>query len=96
MSSVGLTEPTAVSVRGVALVTGGARRIGRAICLTLARAGFDVAIHHHASGEEASTLADEIGGLGRRACLLQADLTDEDKVRGLIPAAVRALALTGV
>ncbi|MFN3837899.1 MAG: SDR family oxidoreductase [Brevundimonas sp.] len=89
-SSVGLTE-AAASERGVALVTGGARRIGRAICLTLARAGFDVAIHHHASGEEARTLADEIGGLGRRACLLQADLADEDRVRGLIPAAVRAL-----
>lgn len=89
-SSVGLTE-AAASERGVALVTGGARRIGRAICLTLARAGFDVAIHHHASGEEARTLADEIGVLGRRACLLQADLTDENKVRGLIPAAVRAL-----
>ena len=77
--------------RGVALVTGGARRVGREICLTLARAGFDVAIHHHASGEDARTLADEIAGLGRRACLLQADLTDEAKVRALVPAAVEAL-----
>ena len=77
--------------RGVALVTVGGRRIGREICLTLARAGFDVAIHHHASGEDARTLADEIAGLGRRACLLQADLTDEAKVRALAPAAVEAL-----
>lgn len=64
-SSVGLTEAVAGPGRGVALVTGGARRIGRAICLRLARAGFDVAIHHHASGDEARGLADEIAGLGR-------------------------------
>ena len=75
----------------VALVTGGARRIGRTICLTLAKAGFDVAIHHHASGDEAQSLADEIAGMGRRACLLQADLKDEARVRGLIPAANAAL-----
>lgn len=77
--------------RGVALVTGGARRIGRTICLTLAGAGFDVAIHHHASGEDARALAEEIAALGRRACLLQADLTDETKVRALIPAAAEVL-----
>jgi NAD(P)-dependent dehydrogenase (short-subunit alcohol dehydrogenase family) len=90
-----LTEVPAASgasaARGVALVTGGARRIGRAICLTLARAGFDVAIHHHASGEAARDLAEAIGGLGRRACLLQADLTDEARVRALVPAAAEAL-----
>ena len=86
-----MTEAAARSERGVALVTGGARRIGRAICLKLAQAGFDVAIHHHASGDDARTLADEIAGLGRRACLLQADLTDEARVRALIPAAVEAL-----
>jgi NAD(P)-dependent dehydrogenase (short-subunit alcohol dehydrogenase family) len=77
--------------RGVALVTGGARRIGRTICLTLAGAGFDVAIHHHASGEDARALAEEIAALGRRACLLQADLADEAKVRALMPAATEAL-----
>ena len=86
-----MTEAAARSERGVALVTGGARRIGRAICLKLAQAGFDVAIHHHASGDDARTLADEIAGLGRRACLLQADLTDEAKVRALVPAAADAL-----
>ena len=91
MSSVGLTEPTAVSVRGVALVTGGARRIGRAICLRLAEAGFDVAIHHHASGDDARNLADEIASLGRRTCLLQADLRDEARVRALVGEAAEAL-----
>lgn len=91
MSSVGLTEPTTVPARGVALVTGGARRIGRAICLTLAQDGYDVAIHHHASGDDARSLAAAIEQLGRRACLLQADLADEAAVRGLIPAAAGAL-----
>jgi NAD(P)-dependent dehydrogenase (short-subunit alcohol dehydrogenase family) len=86
-----LTDQAPSAVRGVALVTGGARRIGRAICLTLAKAGYDVAVHHHASGEDARTLADEIAALGRRSCLLQADLTDEIKVRALVPAAAEAL-----
>ena len=76
-----MTEASARSRRGVALVTGGARRIGRAICLRLAEAGFDVAIHHHASGDDARNLADEIASLGRRTCLLQADLRDEARVR---------------
>jgi NAD(P)-dependent dehydrogenase (short-subunit alcohol dehydrogenase family) len=86
-----LTDQGPSAVRGVALVTGGARRIGRAICLTLAKAGYDVAVHHHASGEDARTLADEIAALGRRSCLLQADLTDETRVRALVPAAAEAL-----
>ncbi|MBU1271647.1 MAG: SDR family oxidoreductase [Alphaproteobacteria bacterium] len=91
MTEVPAAPAGVAPARGVALVTGGARRIGREICLTLARAGFDVAIHHHASGEDARTLAEAVAGLGRRACLLQADLTDEAKVRALVPAAVEAL-----
>ncbi len=58
----------------VALVTGAARRVGRAIALELARAGCDVAIHHHNSEEDARRTADEIRALGRRAALLKADL----------------------
>ncbi|MBX4159239.1 SDR family NAD(P)-dependent oxidoreductase, partial [Lactiplantibacillus plantarum] len=44
-----------------------------------------------ASGDAARGLAEEISGLGRRACLLQADLADEARVRALMPAAVEAL-----
>ena len=76
---------------GAALVTGGARRIGRAICLRLAEAGFDVAIHHHASADEAEELAGLIRAQGRRAATVSADLTDEPSVTALVPAAVQAL-----
>ncbi|WP_428150545.1 SDR family oxidoreductase [Brevundimonas sp.] len=76
---------------GAALVTGGARRIGRAIVLALAARGHDVAIHHRDSVEDAETLAEEVRALGRRAAVLSADLTDEAATRGLIPAAAEAL-----
>ena len=86
-----MTDAVPNAGRGVALVTGGARRIGRAVCLKLASAGFDVAIHHYASGGDAEALVEEIAGLDRRAVTLKADLTDEAAVRGLIPQAVAAL-----
>ncbi|QYF87503.1 SDR family oxidoreductase [Brevundimonas sp. PAMC22021] len=73
---------------GAALVTGGAKRIGRAICLELARAGHDIAIHCHASVEAAEALADDVRALGRRAAVVRADLSDEAAVRALIPEAV--------
>ncbi len=74
-----------------ALVTGGGKRIGRAICLALAGAGHDVAIHYRSDPEEAEAVAESVRALGRRAVILKADLTDEDQVRGLIPAAVAEL-----
>ena len=77
--------------RRAALVTGGAKRIGRAICLELAAAGFDLAIHHRESGEEAARLADEIRALGRQAVCLSADLADAEATRALIGRAVEAL-----
>ncbi|WP_298162679.1 SDR family oxidoreductase [Brevundimonas sp.] len=76
---------------GAALVTGGARRIGRAIVLALAARGHDVAIHHRESVEDAEALAGEVRALGRRAAVLSADLTDEAEVRDLVPAAAKAL-----
>ena len=76
---------------GAALVTGGARRIGRAIVLALAARGHDVAIHHRDSVEDAEALAEEVRALGVRAVVLSADLTDETETRALIPAAADAL-----
>ncbi len=77
--------------RGGALVTAGAKRIGRAICLELAAAGFDVAIHHRDPDGAATELAGEIESMGRRAVCLSADLADLDATRGLIDRAVEAL-----
>jgi NAD(P)-dependent dehydrogenase (short-subunit alcohol dehydrogenase family) len=78
-----------------ALVTGGARRIGRAITLALAGAGFDVAIHVGTARAEAEELAGEIAAAGRRALVLEADLASEDHAQALFPAA-RALGPIGL
>ena len=79
-----------------ALVTGGAKRLGRAICLALADAGFDLAIHYNSSAAEAEALATEIRARGRKALTLQADLMREAEVATLIPRATEALGPLGV
>jgi enoyl-[acyl-carrier protein] reductase III len=58
----------------IALVTGAARGIGRAIAMKLATSGCDVAINYYNSAEEAEALCGEIRALGRRACALQASV----------------------
>jgi len=68
----------------VALVTGGAKRIGRTIALALARDGWDVAVHYGRSRDEALALVTEITALGRRAVALQCELADETAVRALV------------
>ena len=84
-------HPNAPAAIGVALVTGAGRRIGRAIALGLARAGWDVAVHYRASEDEARQVAADIVALGRRAVTLQCDLSDEAAVRELLPRAIAAL-----
>jgi NAD(P)-dependent dehydrogenase (short-subunit alcohol dehydrogenase family) len=74
-----------------ALVTGAARRIGRAISLALAREGANVAVHYSSSEREAAELATEIEGFGVRAVALHADLSDPDELAGLVGRAREAL-----
>ncbi|MBA3446905.1 MAG: SDR family oxidoreductase [Pseudaminobacter sp.] len=74
-----------------ALVTGGARRIGRAIVEDLAAHGFAVAIHCNRSRDEAEALARDIIANGGRAAVLTADLTDMRAVERLIGEAGRAI-----
>lgn len=69
-----------------ALVTGGARRIGRGITLALAQAGADVAITYLTSKTEAAQTVKEIEALGRRALAVECDVRSEDSVRGAIAA----------
>lgn len=66
------------------LVTGAARRLGRMFALSCARAGADVVIHHAHSQADAESLRDEIAGLGQRAWIFQADLTDSTQTGNLI------------
>jgi NAD(P)-dependent dehydrogenase (short-subunit alcohol dehydrogenase family) len=77
--------------RPAALVTGGALRIGRAIVLALARAGYAVAIHANKSVGDAGTLRDGVVRDGGRAGVVAADLADHDAVMGLVPAAAAAV-----
>ena len=60
----------------IALVTGGAKRIGAAICRELAEAGYAIVIHHNRSMVDAEALANEIAAKGRRAALVRGDLAD--------------------
>ncbi|MBN9025740.1 MAG: SDR family oxidoreductase [Rhizobiales bacterium] len=76
---------------GTALVTGGARRIGRSIVEDLARNGFSVAIHCRSSVDVAEALADDIRRQGGRALVLSADLADLDAARALPARAAEAL-----
>jgi pteridine reductase len=73
-----------------ALVTGAARRLGRAIALALAREGANVALHYRNSREDAESLAGELQELGVRAWCFQADLADCAAVESLYDDAVRA------
>ncbi len=72
-----------------ALVTGGARRIGRAIALRLAGAGADVTITYRTSADEAVETVDAIEQLGRRGFALECDVRSEESVRATVAAAVR-------
>jgi NAD(P)-dependent dehydrogenase (short-subunit alcohol dehydrogenase family) len=78
-----------------ALVTGAARRIGRAIALALADDGWAVAVHYRSGAADARDLVAEIEGRGGRALALAADLAIEADVTALVPRAVDALGPLG-
>jgi len=73
------------------LVTGGAKRLGRAIALDLARHGYNIALHYHSSEREARATAADIETQGVKAALIKADLARESETAGLIAAAVKEL-----
>ncbi len=72
----------------IALVTGGAVRIGKAIALKLAACGFSVAIQYSKSKEAAEELAAAISQAGGAARAIQASLEDLSQVEALIPASL--------
>jgi len=75
----------------VALVTGGARDVGREISLTLAREGAAVAVNYMHSKAEADAVVAEIAGLGGRAAGYQADVADYAAVGRMIDRIVAEL-----
>lgn len=80
----------------VALVTGAAHRIGRAIALTLAEAGFDIAVHCHTNIAAAEETCAAIVELGRAAVVMQCDLSQEAMVQMMMPRAAEVLGPVGV
>src|SRR5436190_1346878 len=70
--------------RKTVLITGAARRIGRAIALDLAAHGWRVGVHYRRSREEAQAVADAIGRAGGMAATLPANLADLDELQSLI------------
>jgi NAD(P)-dependent dehydrogenase (short-subunit alcohol dehydrogenase family) len=78
-----------MSSRPAALVTGGARRLGRDIALDLAAHGWDVAIHYRQSADEAAATAAQARGHGIDAQAFCADLADEASCRALVPAVLQ-------
>lgn len=84
MALPGIERPTA-------LVTGAARRIGRAIATLLARRGYDVAIHYQASRGDALEAVGEVEALGARSMAFSADLAKFEDLEALIPAITHVL-----
>ena len=82
------------SPQGAALVTGGAKRLGRAFIEALAADGRDVVIHYNNSSDEAEALAKELKGVN--ALALGADLSKPEEAAGLIKRANQALGSVGV
>ena len=68
----------------VAIVTGGTRGIGRAIVLDLAENGADIALNYRKSADLAKELAETIQGMGRRAMIVQADVSSFDDAQAMV------------
>jgi NAD(P)-dependent dehydrogenase (short-subunit alcohol dehydrogenase family) len=78
-------------MKGAALVTGAAKRLGRATALALADGGYDVAVHYGSSKSDADAVVAAIAAKGRRAVALSADLSHETDTQKLVAAATKAL-----
>lgn len=74
-----------------ALITGGARRIGKELAVHLAARGYDIAIHYFNSDTDAKQTAKEIEQYGRKSVILKADLNEPAEVQGLIEQTVAEL-----
>ena len=80
----------------IAVVTGGTGELGRVMVRILAACGADVAIHYHRNAGMAAALKSEVEGMGRRAVMVQADVTDKASVLALRDAVVQSLGTADV
>jgi NAD(P)-dependent dehydrogenase (short-subunit alcohol dehydrogenase family) len=80
-----------VTAKSVALVTGGAIRVGAAISSRLARSGFHVAVNYNDSDAAAQELIDQLRGDGLEAMAIQADIADADQAERLVRQTVSEL-----
>lgn len=78
------------------LITGSAKRIGRSLALSLAQAGYHIAIHYNRSELQAQSLVAEIEAMGRRSLMVGADLSDFKAVESIIPKIARIGTLAAV
>ncbi len=86
-----------MSLKGrVALVTGGSRGIGRAIALSLAEAGADIAVNYRRDDKAANEVADEIRSLGRRAEIYPASVDDGEQAAALVAAVLKEFGSIGI
>ncbi|MFH1438613.1 MAG: SDR family oxidoreductase [Pseudomonadota bacterium] len=85
-----MITPGAILEGKTALITGSARRLGRATALALAGAGADIVVHYRGSAAEAERVVEEIGGVGRKAWAIGADLAVRREAEGLIERAAQA------
>lgn len=74
-------------IQRVALVTGGAARLGRALALGLAEAGYDLFVHYRSSRTRAEDLARAVEGMGRHCVVFQADLLEPAAPAAVVEAA---------
>ncbi len=74
-----------------ALITGGGKRLGRAMALHLAGRGMDIVVHYAHSGDGAEEVAEQARAMGVKAATIQADLLDADQTAGVIDRAVAAI-----
>jgi len=77
-------------LKGTALVTGAAKRIGAHVALFLAKEGYQIALHYHRSKAEAMSTAKTIYKMGVRCELFRADLSDEAQTLKLMPQVFKA------
>ena len=76
---------------GAALVTGAGKRVGKALALALADAGYDIAAHYRSSRADVEDTLAQVKAKGRNGVALQADLSRETETAALVPAATQAL-----